>query len=206
MSRTGIPGGPGGVTTATMLQPGDQLDRAVALITERNGNASTRDDVEVVSLTVGGNDLFGPAVAGCVAAPDPAVTCGAALTATFGAFAARYGQILGELRAVAGDDVVLMTTTYYNPLPFCFLGADDPATATAVGNWILEGGTLPGLGTLETGFNDVIRGLSAQHGAVVADTFGTVGAGDFVGGQDCVHPDAEGHAKIADVFAAAFPG
>lgn len=204
MSRTGIPGGPGGVTTATMLQPGDQLDRAVALITERNGNASTRDDVEVVSVTVGGNDLFGPAVAGCVASPDPGATCGGALAATFGGFATRYAQILGELRAAGGDDLVLLTTTYYNPLPFCDLGAGNPAQAAAVGNWILEGGTLPGLGTLETGFNDVIRGLSAQHGAVVADTFGTVGAGDFVGGADCLHPDAEGHAKIADVFAAAF--
>jgi hypothetical protein len=176
----------------------------VALLTERNGNASTRDDVEVVSLTVGGNDLFGPAVAGCVVSPDPTVTCGPALAATLGAFATSYDRILGELRAAGGDDVVLMTTTYYNPLPFCDLGSADPARATALGNWILEGGTLPGLGTLEAGFNDVIRAVSAEHGAVVADTFGTVGAGDFVGGSDCVHPDAEGHAKIADVFAEAF--
>ncbi|WP_186816372.1 SGNH/GDSL hydrolase family protein [Cellulomonas aerilata] len=204
MSRTGIPGGPGGVTTATVLQPGDQLDRAVALITERNGNASARDDVEVVSVTVGGNDLFGAAVAACVQSPRPDLTCATALATTFQGFASRYDEILGDLRAAGGEDLVLLTTTYYNPLPFCDLGAADPARATALGNWILEGGTLPGLGTLETGFNDLVRGLSAEHGAVVADTFGTVGAGDFVGGADCVHPDAEGHAKIADVFAEAF--
>jgi len=178
----------------------------VALLEERNRNASPRDDVEVVSLTVGGNDLFGPAVAGCVVSPDPTVTCRPALAATFRAFATNYDRILAELRAAGGDDVVLMTTTYYNPLPFCDLGAADPARATAVGGWILEGGTLPGLGTLEIGFDDVIRAVSAEHGAVVADTFGTVGAGDFVGGSDCVHPDAEAHAKIAGVFAAAFPG
>jgi lysophospholipase L1-like esterase len=206
MSRTGIPGGPGGVTTTTVLQPGDQLDRAVALITERNGNASTRDDVEAVSVTVGGNDLFGPAVAACVQSPQPTVTCGPALAATFAGFAANYDQILGELRAAGGDDVVLLTTTYYNPLPFCDLGAANPAGATAVGNWILEGGTLPGLGTLETGFNDIVRAVSAEHGAVVADTFGALGAGDFVGGADCLHPNASGHAEIADVFADAVTG
>jgi lysophospholipase L1-like esterase len=209
MSRTGIPGGPGGVTSATMLQPGDQLDRAVALVTERNGNASTRDDVEVISLTVGGNDLFTPAVAACVLSENPAVTCAPALQATFTGFAARYDQILTELRAAAGDDVVLMTTTYYNPLPFCTLGAGNPASGP-VGDWILEGGTLPAplppLGTLDQGFNDIIRALSAEHGAVVADTFGTLGGGDFVGGSDCLHPNAAGHRALAEVFAASFPG
>jgi lysophospholipase L1-like esterase len=209
IARTGIPGVAGGVTTATVLQPGDQLDRAVAIITEQNGDASTRNDVEVISVTVGGNDLFGPAVAACVQSPRPDQTCAPALQATFTGVAARYDQILGELRAAAGDDVLIMTTTYYNPLPFCDLGAGNPASGP-LGDWILEGGTLPGplaaLGTLDQGFNDLIRALSAEHGAVVADLFGTVGAGDFVGGTDCVHPDASGHAKIADVFAASLPG
>ncbi len=209
MSRTGIPGGPGGVTSATILQPGDQLDRAVALITEQNGDESSRNDVEVISLTVGGNDVFTPAVAACVLSPNPAATCAPALQATFTGFAQRYDQILTELRAAAGDDVPIVTTTYYNPLPFCTLGAANPA-AGPVADWILEGGTLPAplppLGTLDQGFNDIIRALSAEHGAVVADTFGTVGAGDFVGGTDCVHPDEDGHRKIADVFAASFPG
>lgn len=209
LSRTGIPGGPGGVTTTTVLAEGDQLDRAVAIITERNTNASPRDDVEVVSLTVGGNDIFAPAIGACVLSPDPATTCVPALQATFLPVGMRLNQILAELRAAAGPDVLIMTTTYYNPLPFCDLGASDPARATALGDWILEGGTLPGplaaLGPLDQGFNDVVRAVSAQHGAVVADTYGTVGAGDFVGGSDCTHPNASGHAKIADVFAAALP-
>lgn len=206
LARTGIPGVPAsGVTTQTILTPGDQLDRAVAIIEQRNGDASPRNDVEVVSLTVGGNDLFTPAVGACVLSPDPATTCAPTLGATFAGFAARYDQILGRLRAAAGDDVTILTTTYYNPLPFCTLGAGNPA-AGPLGDWILEGGTLPGLGTLPAGFNDVIRGISAQHGAVVADTFGALGAGDFVGGEDCLHPDAEGHRKLAEVFAEAFPG
>jgi lysophospholipase L1-like esterase len=201
LARTGIPGGPGGVTSATLLQPGDQLDRAVAIIAQHNGDGSPRNDVEVISLTVGGNDLFGPAVASCVL---QTAGCSAALAATFTGFAARYDQILARLRAAAGPDVPILTTTYYNPLPFCDLGAADPARATALGNFILEGGNI-GLGQLDAGFDDLIRAISAKYGATAVDTFGALGAGDFVGGADCLHPNAAGHAKLADVFAAAFP-
>jgi len=208
LSRTAIPGGPGGVTTETVLTAGDQLDQAVALIQRRNGDRSPRNDVEVVSVTVGGNDLFAPAVAACVLSADPATTCAPALQATFAGFASRYDQILTELRAAAGEDVVLLTTTYDNPLPFCRLGAGNPLSAP-LGDWILEGGTLPppldALGTLEAGFNDLIRALSAEHGAIPVDTFGILAPEDWVGGEDCLHPDASGHRTIAAAFAAAVP-
>lgn len=201
ISRTGIPGGPGGVTTATLLGDGDQLDRAVAIIEERRGNSSPRDDVEVVSLTVGGNDLFGPAVAACV---PLSAACAGTLATTFEGFAVRYDEILATLRAAGGDDLVILTTTYYNPLPFCVLGAADPAGATAIGNFVLEGGDI-GLGPLEDGFNDVIRDLSTAYGATAVDLLGSLGAGDFVGGDDCVHPNGQGHREVAEVFAAALP-
>lgn len=207
LSRSGIPGVPNsGVTTTTVLAEDDQLDQAVALLSARNGDRSSRNDVEVVSLTVGGNDLFGPAIAACVESPQPATTCAPGLTVVFRDVALRYDRILAELRAAGGDDVVLLTTTYDNPLPFCDRGAANPAGALAIGNLVLEGGTLPGVGTLPGGFNDVIRAVSARHGAIAVDTFGVLGAGDFVGGADCLHPDGDGHRKIAEVFAATFPG
>jgi len=53
--------------------------------------------------------------------------------------------------------------------------------------------TQPGLAP---GFNGLIETISAQYGAKVADTFGALGTGDFVGGSDCLHPDTDGHAKI----------
>ncbi|KQR17350.1 hypothetical protein ASF78_08690 [Cellulomonas sp. Leaf334] len=201
LSRTGIPGVAAGVTTATVLQPGDQLDQAVALIEARNGNRSPRDDVEVVTVSVGGNDLYGPAVAACV---PPTGSCVPALDATFTAFEDRYDQILARLRESAGPGTVILAMTYYNPLPFCDLGAGNPDTARVLGDFILEGGDI-GLGAMPLGFNDRLRQVADRYGAVVVDTFGTLGAGDFVGGADCVHPDGDGHRALAGVFARTFP-
>ena len=203
LARPGIPGGPGGVTTATVLQPGDQLDQAVALIAPRNQDRSRRNDVEVVTVSVGGNDVFGPAVQACVLTTD---ACVPTLDATFAGFAERYDRILRTLRDAAGPDAVILTTTYYNPLPYCFLGAADPAAAQRAGDFILEGGELAPGTTMPAGFNDTIREVAARYDVTVADAFGLLGADDFVGGADCTHPDGSGHRALARAFAAAFPG
>jgi len=65
----------------------------------------------------------------------------------------------------------------------------------ALGDLILETAPVPGLG--EVGFNGLITAISQQHGAKVADTFGALGAGDLVGGTDCLHPNKAGHTNIA---------
>jgi hypothetical protein len=46
----------------------------------------------------------------------------------------------------------------------------------------------------------LISAISHQNGATVADTFGALGTGDFVGGSDCLHPNKSGHTQIATVF------
>ena len=91
--------------------------------------------------------------------------------------------------------------TYYNPLPHCYIGAANPQGATALGNLVLEGVAVSGLGPV--GFNGLISAISRQNGATVADTFGALGTGDFVGGSDCLHPNKSGHTKIATAFAEA---
>ncbi len=122
----------------------------------------------------------------------------------FATFAADYGQILAQLRAAAGPDTAIVTMSYYNPVPYCVLGADNPLAGLFV-DLVLEGGSLGGF-TLPVGLNDLIRGISAANGAVVAETFGALGEGDFVGGTDCLHPNLSGHTKIAAAFAAAYSG
>jgi hypothetical protein len=60
---------------------------------------------------------------------------------------------------------------------------------------VLEGG-----GPLPFGLNDIIRGISAAADATVVETFGALRREDFVGGDDCLHPDDSGHEKIARLF------
>lgn len=206
LARSGVPAMDGqpakpGVTTQTVID--EQLPVALPMLRARNHDANPRNDVEVVTLTVGGNDIFGPITSACLGA-DPS-GCAAAIQTAFAAFSVRYATILAELRAAAGPDTPIITMTYYNPLPYCYIGAANPA-AGPFANWFLEGGTLPGLGTLPVGFNDLIRSISAANGAKVADTFGTLGAGDFLGGADCLHPVRSGHTKIAADFVQAMFG
>ncbi len=67
--------------------------------------------------------------------------------------------------------------------------------APPLADLVLEGG-----GPVPVGFNDIIRAVSAATGATVVDTFGRLDNDDFVGGQDCLHPNKSGHHKIAEVF------
>ena len=193
-----------GVTTHSMLEPGGQLERAESLLLDRNQDANPRNDVEVITLTVGGNDVFGPITAACT--PTPTATCVPTILSSFAGFEARYDQILARLRAAAGPDTEILTMTYYNPLPFCERGAGDPVLASALGAFVLEGTPLPPLGQLPEGLNEVIERVSAEYGAVRAETYGLLGAEDFVGGEDCLHPDGTGHEKIAGAFDLAFGG
>ena len=206
LSRSGVPAMDGqpakpGVTTGILIQ--EQLPDATALLQARNHDKNPRNDVEVVTLDVGGNDIFGPVTSACLA-PVPS-GCTTAIGTAFGGFATNYAHILAALRQAAGPDTPIVTMTYYNPLPYCFIGQANPA-AKVFGDWVLQGGSLPGVGTLPVGFNGLIRSISQQYGAVTADTFGHLGAGDFVGGSDCLHPNKAGHTKIAAVFAAALAG
>ena len=206
LARSGVPAMNGqpalpGVTTQSVID--EQLPTALPMLKARNHDANPRNDVEVVTITVGGNDIFGPITSACLGA-DPS-GCSAAIGTAFRAFATNYASILAQLRQAAGPATPILTMTYYNPLPTCFIGQANPA-AGAFGDWVLEGGTLPGLGTLPVGFNDLITAISAQNGARPADTFGDLGPGDLVGGADCLHPNRAGHTKIAADFVEAMFG
>lgn len=174
-----------------------QLAPAVAVIEERNGNRNPLDDVEVVTLTLGGNDLFGPAVANCIATTNPA-GCQAAVDVALVGMEARISQILSQLVTAAGIGTEVVVTTYYNPIGSCFLSMLNPA-AEAIADIALDGGTLPGVLTLSRGLNDVLRDVAAATGAQVAELYGELDDAPFVGDRDCLHPNAEGHRQIADL-------
>jgi lysophospholipase L1-like esterase len=204
LARSAVPAAvepPGlpGLTTQLLID--EQLPAATALLERRNGDKNRRNDVSVVTVTVGGNDAFGPITTACLG-PDPS-GCLAAIQSVFTTFGQNYAHILGQLRAAAGPETRIVTMTYYNPVPYCALGQANPMAGPFV-DWVLEGGTLTGVGTLPVGYNDLIEMISDQFGATPAETFGVLGAGDFVGGTDCLHPNLSGHTKIAAAFHDAF--
>jgi lysophospholipase L1-like esterase len=206
LARSAVPAAvapPGlpGVTTKLLIE--EQLPAATALLTERNGDKNRRNDVPVVTVTVGGNDAFGTILTACLG-PDPS-GCLGAIQSVFTTFGQNYAYILGELREAGGPTTRIITMTYYNPVPYCAIGQANSAAGPFV-DWVLEGGTLPGVGTLPVGYNDLIENISAKFEATPAETFGILGAGDFVGGADCLHPNLSGHTKIAAAFHDVFVG
>jgi lysophospholipase L1-like esterase len=185
----------GGATTATLIAA--QLPKAVQLIEERIGDRDPFNDVEVITVTIGGNDIFNPAVTACILTTSPA-SCQPAVDAALTAIHAGLMEILEQLTSVAGRDTEVVITTYYNPIGSCYLSQANPA-AVAIADVVLEGGTVPGLLSVEEGLNDLIRRAAATTGAQVADLYGALGPGQYVGGRDCTHPNLTGHTTIADI-------
>jgi lysophospholipase L1-like esterase len=177
-----------GATTATLLA--DQLPTAVDLIAARRDTPTPVDDVGLITIDIGGNDVFTPIVSAC--APDPqSPTCLSTIAAQLRQVDVNYDRMLATLRAAAGEDTTIAVMTYYNPLPGCQLAGLAP-----LAQLVLEGG-----GPVPAGLNDIIRNRAAQYGAEVAETAPVIGIEDLVGGTDCLHPDNSGHADIAAAFA-----
>jgi lysophospholipase L1-like esterase len=181
-----------GATTSSLLTKGGQLDKAVTLLEERNGNSTPVDDVDLITIDIGGNDLnFRELLKVCV--PDTAdPACVLAIQTALTQVATNYPIILSALRQAAGPDTTIAVMTYYNPLPAC-----DLKDFAGFADLVLEGG-----GPVRVGLNDIIRSAAAASGAVVAETAPVIDVEDLVGGTDCLHPDNSGHDDIADAFAA----
>lgn len=194
--RVGDPSGCPHLEVVNMSVPGatsqsliaNQLAAAVGLLTERNHDDDPGNDVTLVTVTIGGNDLFNPVVQACGAGITP--ECVQTISEGMTTYAANLAFILGALRTAAGPDTRIVMMTYYNPLGSCFLSDLEP-----LADLVLEGG-----GPVPLGMNDIIRATASATEVEIADTFGQLGDRDFVGGQDCLHPNKHGYHKIAGVF------
>jgi lysophospholipase L1-like esterase len=178
-----VPGAKSSDLIATQLGP------ALDLIADRNGDTDPSNDVVLITLTIGGNDLFRPVLDACSGGATP--TCVATIQTLFTAYANNLALILGSLRAAA-PEAQIVQSTYPNGAPTCFLAALSPLFEL-----VLEGG--PGL---PVGFNDIIRSTAAAFDVGVADLWGQLDSDDWVGGQDCNHLDISGYHRIAEVFLA----
>jgi lysophospholipase L1-like esterase len=180
--------GRGGATTPTMVQ--GQFPTAIPLLESRNGDSNPRNDVELVTVHIGGNDVTNPILAACLGGLSP--TCLQTIQTEFAAFQSDFDGALSDLRSAAGSGAIVIGT-YDNPIPTCELGSVPGAPLLAA--LVLEGG-----GPLPQGLNDIIRAVAGTHGAEVAEVFGDLAPDDWVGGTDCLHPDDSGYDKVTTSF------
>lgn len=180
----------GGATTPSMVA--NQYPTAIPLLEARNGNNSPRDDVEVVTLHIGGNDVTNPIVSACLIGVTPA--CVQTIQTEFAAYQSDLNGALGTLRAAAGAGTPIVIGTYDNPFPTCNLGQVPGASQLAA--LVLEGGAP----FAPLGLHDIIRSVAASHGVQVAEVFGDLAPGDWVGGADCLHPNDTGYDKVTVSF------
>lgn len=174
-----------GATTATVRQ--QQLPALRALL----ARTPAPPPVRLVTLTVGGNDVFGPVLRSCAPAPTSPVCATSAARAVTAAGRGMDAALDALDAAVPEATVAVMA--YYDPLPGCRLAPLSPLAVQVLEG---EGG--------RDGLNDVLRAAAAEHGAVVVETRALLAdRADLVGGDDCLHPSGQGHREIAAAFDAA---
>ena len=187
-ARDGLPG----VTAQAVAS--EQVPIAVPILAKRNGDANPRNDVEAVTLHVGGNDVSGPIQAACLGGFSP--ECQHTWVTEMATLEVELDAVMAELRAAAGSDTPIVLGTYDNPVPYCWIGTAFGESAVILGAMVLEGtpdGSLDGI-------HDVVRRVAARYDADVAETFARMGPTDFVGGTDCLHVTDSGHTKLAAMF------
>ena len=181
----------GGATTPTLIA--NQLPAAVALLEARNGDKNPRNNVEVVTIHIGGNDVTNPIIAACILAPL-SQGCLNTIESEFAAYRSDLDTALSALREAAGPDARIVIGTYDNPIPTCVLGGVAGAGELAI--FVLEGSPP----VVPQGLNDIMRDVAADYNVEVAEVFGDLDPQDWVGGQDCLHPVESGYDKVAQAF------
>jgi lysophospholipase L1-like esterase len=179
-----------GADTRSVINDG-QLQDALTIIRERRETPSAADDVEVITVGLGGNDGFS-LVPVCNGVVDDA--CLEAARVRIAEVRTNLEFIVERLRDAAGPEVRIAVMTYYNPLIHegCPLHEFEP-----IGDVVLEGEA--DLGVAE-GLNDEIRAAAADTGVPVAEV-GDLNATELTG--DCLHANDAGHVRIAAAFEAA---
>ena len=167
-------------------------------------------DVEVVTLTVGGNDFL-PLVGQEPCASNPiGLECQGVVAAALMAFSVNYPAILADLRAALDGDPgeeQLLVTTYYNP----YRGTGSPYELPTDGILFGTDGTIDCAANAtdfsKAGVNDMITCFAAAAGATTGDLYPVItdkalththiATGD-------IHPNDSGYRLIADAVIEAY--
>jgi lysophospholipase L1-like esterase len=105
-----------------------QLIAALDEIAARRATASLDDDIDLITLSIGGNDAYDlmPVCASATLPLDPASECGVALSTGIKEIRANLTTILVRLRGAAGPNTRIVVLTYPNSLVGCSLSALAP--------------------------------------------------------------------------------
>jgi lysophospholipase L1-like esterase len=178
------------------------LEEALAVIEARNSDDNASNDVELVTLEIGGNDLldiyFDLVVPGTCPNVEEGLrkpVCVNAIQDAFDAFSPNLREILAALQD-ADPDLPVVLMTLYNPFSGSTITAFEP-----IGELALEG--TPGTPFPE-GLNDLIRAEGEAADVTVVDIYPLfVGKGDEYIALDLIHPNDTGYRVMADAVLAA---
>jgi lysophospholipase L1-like esterase len=178
------------------------LHTAIAEIGRRNGDGDPGNDVVLVTLEIGGNDLLDLYFDLVVPGTCPNLTeglakpvCVDALNATLDGFTPNLRDTLQRLRE-ADADLRIVLMTLYNPFSGSTVTAFEP-----IGDLALEG--LPNTPFTE-GLNDLVRAEGQTAGVLLSDLYPQfVGKGQEYIAPDLIHPNDAGYRVMADSVLAA---
>ena len=184
----GVPG----ATSADLLLPGGQLERAVNEIIDRQEDTSSSDDsVEIITVGIGGNDVLALATPDSPCVADPlASECQILFEEMLAALEENLEPVLRGLREVA-PRAKIVVLDLYSPLS----GRGDAAELIA--DFAVRG------------INDLTQSVVSQteFGADLASVYPLFrGRAAQLVADDQIHPNDEGHALMGEVVLATIEG
>ena len=195
--------GHSGDTSQQLLDHG-HLDEAIAEIQLRNGDDNPDNDVRLVTLEIGGNDLLDLFFELILSGTCPSLQvslerpqCVDALDATLRDYAPNLESALSRLQE-ADPDVPIVLITLYN------LFSGSVPVFAGLAELSMEG--MPDTPFPE-GMNDIMRAQAQESGVILVDLYPLFeGKAAQLIASDFIHPNDEGYQVIAEAVIAALEG
>jgi lysophospholipase L1-like esterase len=180
-----------GETTRSMIAEG-QFGMALAELRFRNQDNNPKNDVFVITIDIGGNDIRDLAAEGKPCAPPASITgvaCTAAVTDTLDAVSQNLTAILHSLRVAAGPEARILVLDYFNP----YSGTGQPLEEAGDMVLPLLNKEIADVAASPDVDADVVHTFAAFDGRGAELTNVTGPEGDF-------HPNDAGYRVLADLL------
>jgi len=180
-----------GETTSSMIAEG-QFGMALAELRFRNQDNNPKNDVFLVTIDIGGNDILDLAGEGQPCAPPASFTgsaCTAAVSEALDAVSQNLMAILHSLRVAAGPDARILVLDYFNP----YSGTGQPLEEAGDMVLPLLNKEIADIAASPDVDADVVRTFAAFDGKGAELTNDTGLEGDF-------HPNDAGYRILADLL------